>query len=82
MKVTGCQQLTYFDVLDDGQSFLEDQFKWSAAPTILIRLSYPLWPMTTDPPNKADVLRNSNSRSVKNYQGQMTHLESFVKMAV
>ncbi|VDO81287.1 unnamed protein product, partial [Schistosoma mattheei] len=36
-------------VLDDGQ------FDWFAAPTTSIRLPCPPWPVTTDPPNEAEV---------------------------
>ncbi|VDP69265.1 unnamed protein product, partial [Schistosoma mattheei] len=35
--------------------FFEGQFNWPAAPASSVRLSCPPWPVTTDPPNKAEV---------------------------
>ncbi|CAH8612938.1 unnamed protein product [Schistosoma intercalatum] len=35
--------------------FFEGQFNWPAAPATSVRLSYPPWPVTTDPPNEAEV---------------------------
>ncbi|VDP76250.1 unnamed protein product, partial [Schistosoma mattheei] len=33
----------------------EGQFNWPAAPATSVGLSFPPWPVTTDPPNKAEV---------------------------
>ncbi|KAH9590700.1 Zinc finger protein aebp2, variant 2 [Schistosoma haematobium] len=35
--------------------FFEQQFKWPAVPATSVRLSCPPWPVTTDPPNEAEV---------------------------
>ncbi|VDO77429.1 unnamed protein product, partial [Schistosoma mattheei] len=54
--MTGCHSLASTDVLDDRQ-FFEEQFNWSVAPATPIRLPSPPWPVTTDPPNEAEVLK-------------------------
>ncbi|VDP11516.1 unnamed protein product [Schistosoma margrebowiei] len=35
--------------------FFEGQFNWPAAPATSVRLSCPPWPVTTDPPDEAEV---------------------------
>ena len=37
--------------------FFEGQFNWPAAPATSTSLSCPPWPVTTDPPNEAEVLK-------------------------
>ncbi|VDP09127.1 unnamed protein product [Schistosoma mattheei] len=46
--------------------FFEGQFNWSAAPGRSVKLSCPPWPVTTDPPNEAEVVKDL--RLLKRYK--------------
>ncbi|VDP11343.1 unnamed protein product [Schistosoma margrebowiei] len=46
--------------------FFKGQFNWPTAPAASVRLSCPPWPVTTDPPNEAEVLKEL--QLLKNYK--------------